>query len=437
MTSANISEEPICYQNEECIHRLSKIADYFLFHNRDIFIRCDDSVMRLFRAKSFFLRRSRGYTPRPILLMKKGKSVLAVGGHLKNTICYTKDRFAFMSQHVGDLENMPTLDVFEETIEHMNKLFEIDPSYIIHDLHPDYLSSKWVQENAKVPTCAIQHHYAHILSVMAEHGIEDNLVGFSLDGTGFGEDGTIWGGEVLICNLRSFHRYAHFETIPMPGGEKAIHEPWRMAVSYLVRSFGMDSDIIQKLFPDKAAQIDIILQMILKGLNSPLTSSCGRLFDAVAAILGLRETVSYEGQAAIQLEAIAEKADQNIDYKIGEFQLAKKSDRFIIDPRDVITNIVKLKLAGESDNNLSKAFHNTLIKIFSRIASQILNEMDIKVVALSGGCFQNMLLLNGLHDELEQRGFNVFTNHQVPVNDGGLALGQAYWGMHNCGRINT
>jgi hydrogenase maturation protein HypF len=369
--------------------------------------------------------------------MKKGESVLAVGGHLKNTVCYTKDRFAFMSQHIGDLENLATLDGFEDTIHHMNNLFEINPSYIIHDLHPDYISTKWVQENAKIPTFAIQHHYAHILSVMAEHGLEDNLVGFSLDGTGFGDDGTIWGGEVLICNLRSFKRYAHFETMPMPGGEKAIHEPWRMAVSYLVRSFGLDSEMIQKLFPDRAAQIDIIVQMISKGLNSPLTSSCGRLFDVVASIVGLRDAVNYEGQAAIQLEAIAEKADQNIKCKIGEFQLAKKSDKFIIETQDVIKNIVNLRLAGEPDYNLSKAFHNALIKVFCRIAGQILREMGIKRVALSGGCFQNMLLLDGLHDELEQKGFKVYTNHQVPVNDGGLALGQAYWGMHNCDRIIT
>ena len=430
MTSANISEEPICFENEECIKRMDHIADCYLLHDREIYIRCDDSVLQIWEEKPFFIRRSRGYSPRPLILSKTGQSVLAVGGHLKNTICLTKDNLAFLSQHIGDLENLQTLIVFEHTINHLQNLFEVEPKCVVHDLHPEYLSTKWVQENAEIPAKPVQHHYAHILSVMAEHRIEDDIIGFALDGTGFGDDGAIWGGEILICNLQTFRRMAHFDYMPMPGGYKAILEPWRMAVSYLHKYFKDETELAQSFFSDRAEQIKIVSQAIEKNINSPATSSCGRLFDAVAAILGIRETVAYEGQAAIMLEALAIKASRNIR-DVGKFELIKKDDHYIIDPNEILHKIVTQKKENKEVTGISCAFHDALIDVFTQIARIIRSETGLKQVALSGGCFQNMFLLQGLQNKLKKNGFQVMTNMEVPVNDGGIALGQAYWGMHN------
>jgi len=430
MTSANISEEPICSENDECINRMDHIADCYLLHDREIYIQCDDSVVQIWDEKPFFIRRSRGYTPRPIILANGGPSVLAVGGHLKNTICLTKEHFAFLSQHIGDLENLQTLNSFEETINHLQNLFEIKPSYVVHDLHPEYLSTKWVQDKLDIPARSVQHHYAHILSVMAEHNIEDDIIGFALDGTGFGEDGAIWGGEILICNIYTFKRVAHFDYLPMPGGDKAILEPWRMAFSYLLKYFEDGTEQAQSLFSDRKEQIKIVSQAIEKNINSPSTSSCGRLFDAVAAILGIRNTVAYEGQAAIMLESLAIMDSNNI-LDIGQFELIKTENQYIINPNEILQKIVKGKREKKEISTISRAFHNALIDVFIRIACMIRSESGLEQVALSGGCFQNLYLLQGLNKKLNKNGFRVMTNIEVPVNDGGLALGQAYWGMHN------
>ena len=430
MTSANISEEPICYDNQECFEQMDQIADCFLLHDRDIYIRCDDSVIQVWEDKSYFIRRSRGYSPRPIILSKGGSSILAVGAQLKNTICLTRDNFAFMSQHIGDLENLKTVQAFEHTIDHLQKIFEIKPDYFIHDLHPEYLSTKWIQEEASVPAKSVQHHYAHILSVMAEHNLEGDIIGFALDGTGYGEDGAIWGGEVIVCNLHTFHRKAHFEYIPMPGGEKAILEPWRMSVSYLLKYLSNGEEVAQSLFSEMADQLKIISQAIEKKINTPQTSSCGRLFDAVAAILGIRKTVSYEGQAAIQLESLAIKSGTDIP-DIGKFELLKKDDQYLIRPNKIIQNIVALNNDARKKAGISLAFHYSLVDVFTRLAEITRAESGINQVALSGGCFQNMFLLKELTSVLTDKEFQVMTNFQVPANDGGISLGQAYWGMHN------
>jgi hydrogenase maturation protein HypF len=431
MTSANMSEEPICYQNEECRQRLGTVADYFLEHNREIYIRCDDSVVRTGNEQLLFIRRSRGYAPRPILLQKKGNSVLAVGGHLKNCICLTRDNLAFVSQHIGDLENFATLQVFEQTIRHMQKLFEIVPQQIIQDLHPEYLSTKWVLENARIPYTGLQHHYAHILSVMAENNLEQTVIGLALDGVGYGTDGTIWGGEVLICDIHNFKRYAHFENVPMPGGDQAILQPWRMAAAYL-RQYTADPDLlIQQLFPQQQPHLGLLQQMIDKKINSPLTSSCGRLFDAVAAILGLKTVVSYEGQAAIILEAKGEKVKGKGTPDIGEMQIKKINGTYLLSTGEIIPKIARYRLENKSVELLSKSFHNCLSAGLVKIAVQAGHDTGIKDIILSGGCFQNMLLLNSLLEGLTGKGFRVYINTQVPANDGGLALGQAYWGMHN------
>jgi hydrogenase maturation protein HypF len=429
-TSANISEEPICFENDECIKHMNHIADCYLLHNRDIYIRCDDSVMQILDEKPIFIRRSRGYSPRPIILSKSGKSVLAVGGHLKNTVCLTKDNLAFLSQHIGDLENLKTFKAFEHTIDHLKNLFEVEPECVICDLHPEYLSTKWSQEDVEIPAKSVQHHFAHILSVMAEHDIEDDIIGFALDGTGYGDDGMIWGGEILVCNLKSFRRMAHFEYLPMPGGDRAILEPWRMAVSYLHKYFENSMDLANSFFRDRTDQISLISQAIEKKINSPYTSSCGRLFDAIAAILGIRDTVAYEGQAAIMLEALAIKATQDIP-DIGEFKLINNDDQYLIDPNEILHNIVTYNKDEKNISGISRAFHEALIEVFTQLASLIRSETGIERVALSGGCFQNMFLLRGLMQRLKKNKFQVLTNAEVPVNDGGIALGQAYWGMHN------
>jgi hydrogenase maturation protein HypF len=409
---------------------MKEIADAFLVHNRDIYIRCDDSVCQTFDGISSFIRRSRGYAPRPLLLAKNSEPVLAVGGQLKNTVCLTRENQAFLSQHIGDLENLSTLHAFEHTISHLKRLFEVEPKALIHDLHPGYLSTRWVEENGRLPAFPVQHHYAHILSVMAEHGLEEEIIGISLDGTGYGQDGKIWGGEILRCDGHQFERLAHFDYVPMPGGEMAIREPWRMAVAYLYRCFENGRELAQSFFPSHADALPLIGKMIKKQLNTPLTSSCGRLFDAVAALLDLRTSVVYEGQAAVVLEAAA------ADYTgllpdIGEFILIKKNNKRLINADDVIRRIVSLKQEGMPVDGISRAFHQSLINLFSRLAADLREEYALRKIALSGGCFQNRLLFSGLLKKLAEMKFDVYVNRQVPANDGGLCLGQAWWGMLN------
>ncbi len=433
MTSANISEEPICYKNDECFERMENISDYFLIHNRDINIRCDDSVQQIYRSDPIFLRRSRGYAPRPVILSEKGASVLALGAHLKNTVCVTRDNLAFVSQHIGDLENLQTLAVFEQTIIHLQKINDIEPQSVIHDLHPEYLSTKWAHENTSARRFGVQHHYAHILSVMAEHGLRERVIGVALDGTGYGSDGSVWGGEILTCDENSFSRAAHFEYRAMPGGEKAIKEPWRMAASYILADDNLENNVLMRLFPERDTECKLINKMIERNLNSPLTSSCGRLFDAVAAILGLRDTVSYEGQAAIILESLARDASTDVLPDIGQIEIIEDGDNLVLSPKQIIRFLIAEKLSGAPVAGLSLAFHSALISGLAEGVKRIKSITGINKVALSGGCFQNFILLEGLHDNLEKSGFQVYINREVPANDGGISLGQAYWGMNNCG----
>ena len=432
MTSANISEEPICYQNDECFERMANIADFFLAHDREINIRCDDSVQHIHNSEAIFLRRSRGYAPRPVILKESGTPVLAVGAHLKNTICITRNNFAFISQHIGDLENLATLGVFEQTITHLQRINEVTPGAVIHDLHPGYLSTNWASEKYSANRYGIQHHYAHILSVMAEYGINEQVIGVALDGTGYGLDQTVWGGEILLCDRASFTRGAHFEHMPMPGGEKAIKEPWRMATGLILTDEELDDDIANELFPEKQVELPLIKQMIEKKINSPLTSSCGRLFDAAAALLGIRDSVSYEAQAAIQMEYMAQNAYTLPAINIGEMQIIDDGSEMIISPAAIIQKLVHKKRQGANIARLCLEFHLSLIGSLVQVNRRLRDKHNINKVALSGGCFQNMILLHGLERNLESEGFQVYINRQVPANDGGISLGQAYWGMHNC-----
>lgn len=423
MTSGNISDEPISYKNEEAFQRLSNIADFFLFHNREIHMRCDDSVARVFDGKPYVLRRSRGYVPFPIKLPFFIEMILACGGELKNTFCLTRGQYAFVSHHIGDLENLETLSSFEEGIKHFKRLFYIEPKAIAYDLHPDYLSTQYALSIQEIPKVGIQHHHAHIVSAMVENGIEGDVIGVALDGTGFGLDKTIWGSEFIKANLKEFDRLAHLKNVPMPGGSKAIIEPWRMAMVYLLEAFGSE---ISQLKIDWMRRIDfqkwdILMKAIEKKINTPLTSSMGRLFDAVSSLLSIRDEVHYEGQAAIELEMIAEPTVR----ETYPFSIQKDEESMLIHPTGMIRAIVHDLLRGISPSVISGKFHRTIAKLIVETCEAIRFHDGLSRVVLSGGVFQNILLLSLVTEGLRKSGFDVYTHHLVPTNDGGISLGQA------------
>ena len=423
MTSGNVSDEPIAYQDEEAIDRLRHIADYFLLHNREIYMRCDDSVTRIFEEKPYILRRSRGYVPFPIKLFFPLEMILACGGELKNTFCLTRGPYAFMSHHIGDLENLETLTSFEEGIEHFKKLFYIEPKAVAYDLHPDYLSTQYALSVPNIQKVGIQHHHAHIVSVMAENGIDGDVIGVALDGTGFGLDGTVWGGEFIRADLRDFDRLAHLKMVPMPGGSMAIKEPWRMAMVYLSESFGDD---VRDLRIDLMKRVDlkkweVLQRMIEKKINTPWTSSMGRFFDAVSSILSVRDEVHYEGQAAIELEMVA-------DFGVKEeypFHLQKEARPMVIDPKEIVRGVVRDLVKGYPSSKISGKLHRAIARIIVETCDTIRYEKRLNRVALSGGVFQNMFLLSLVTKGLKESGFEVYTHHLVPTNDGGISLGQA------------
>ncbi|HTZ95740.1 MAG TPA: carbamoyltransferase HypF [Terriglobales bacterium] len=424
MTSGNLSEEPIAIGNEEAVSRLQGLADYFLVHNRDILLRCDDSVLRVDRGVTRQLRRSRGFVPVPVFLKDEQPSVLAVGGELKNTICLTKGKNAFLSQHVGDLENVESYGFFREAIDHLEKILEIRPEILAYDLHPDYFSTKWVLQQNGVKLCGVQHHHAHIASCMAENHLDGRVIGFSLDGTGYGTDGNIWGGEVLIADYAAFERAAHLEYAPMPGGAVAIHEPWRMALSYLFHHFGEDfrnADIpfVQQLDLQKS---ELLIRMSEHRLNSPLTSSCGRLFDAVAALIGIRQRVNYEAQAAIELEMAISPTASGEGYPL---DLIPDGNHWIIGTRPLFQSLVSDLERRTSIGAISRRFHDGLVNVFIRLATMLRNQTSLNRVCLSGGTFNNVYLSEQVESRLVEAGFEVFTHHEVPAGDGGLSLGQA------------
>ena len=423
MTSGNVSDEPIAYRNQEARSRLLNIADYFVFHNREIHMRCDDSVTRVFEGTPYILRRSRGYVPFPVKLSYPLEMILACGGELKNTFCLTRGPYAFMSHHIGDLENLETLTSFEEGIEHFKRLFYIEPKAVAYDLHPDYLSTQYALSIPEIPKVGVQHHHAHIVSCMAENGVEGDVIGVALDGTGFGMDGTIWGGEFLKANLRDFVRLAHLKKVPMPGGSMAIKEPWRMAMAYLsealgeeVKDFGID--LMKRVDTQKW---DILKRMIEKKINTPSTSSMGRLFDAISSLLSLRDEVHYEGQAAIELEMIA-------DHEVREvysFHIQKDECPMAIDPVEIIRGVVSDLTKGISPSKISGKFHRTIACLIIETCEAIRSKEGLNRVVLSGGVFQNIFLLSLVTKELKRSGFEVYTHHLVPANDGGISLGQA------------
>jgi hydrogenase maturation protein HypF len=422
MTSGNISEEPIAIDNEEALRRLSGIADYFLVHNREIYLRNDDSVVRVSGEKVRMIRRSRGYAPVPISIKRDMRPTLACGPFLANTVCLAKGSNAFLSQHVGDLENLETLAAFEMTIGHLRAILEIDPEVIAYDLHPDYLSTRYALAQQGIVKIGVQHHHAHIASCMGENGVSGPVIGLAMDGTGYGTDGTIWGGEILIADFHHFERAGHFQKAPLPGGEAAIREPWRMALAYLYQTFGkglfdLPVEFVTHLDPRKA---EIILTMIERNVNAPQTSSCGRLFDGVAALLGLRDRVSYRGQAAVELEM-----DMGGDEGAYSASVSEEEGKLIISHIPIIRGIVADLLNGVDRGIISRRFHNTLVRLFTDACIGLRERRKLNRVALSGGVFQNVFLLEELERTLGEMGFEVYTHGTVPTNDGGISLGQA------------
>lgn len=421
-TSANVSDEPICFLDSDARQRLAGIADHILLHNRRIRIRSDDSVVRADDGSEMVLRRSRGFAPAPIrTTISFEKQVLACGAELKNTFCLARDNYAFISHHIGDLENLETLKSFTEGIEHFKRLFYLHPEVIAHDLHPEYLSTKYALTlSDDLPRVGVQHHHAHIASCLADNNADGDVIGVALDGLGFGTDGCLWGGEFFVANLLDAERVGHLKNVPLPGGARAIREPWRMAAVYLQRAFG---DEFVKLDIELTNSLDAVAwrsirSMIATGTNSPETSSMGRLFDAVSSLLGLRNRVNFEGQAAIELETIADN-HQTSGYN---FAVDENGE---IDAAPVIREAVEDLLNGVSKAVVSGRFHLGVAQLIDSMALQIRERYGLTRVALSGGVFQNMILLKRTRELLKRNGFEVLTHHRVPPNDGGISLGQA------------
>lgn len=446
MTSGNLSEEPIVCDNNEALRKLGNIVDGYLLHNRGIFMRVDDSVVRVqstertvqsedgqnqqpgINSELFFIRRSRGYAPDPVPLASDGPEVLGCGADLKNTFTLTKGRFAVPSQHIGDMENYETLKFFEEALGNLKAVYRVEPREIVHDLHPGYLSTKWaVEEAARMNVAAhgVQHHYAHIGSVMAEHGLTDRVIGIALDGTGYGIDGNLWGGEFLIAGTDGFDRAGQFKYVPLPGGEAAIKEPWKTAVSYLCDAGGGNAAglLEQAGFMQRygADAVETVIQISRAGDFSPLSSGAGRLFDAVSALLGICDRNTFEGEAAIALEA-ATRAGIEDEYPV-EFR--RTNEYTVVDFSPVLLGIVG-ELNRIPRDVIATKFHNTVCRVITDLAQGISERTGIKDVALSGGTFQNLFVLNRTAARLSRQGLRVHLNRAMPCNDACISLGQAY-----------
>jgi hydrogenase maturation protein HypF len=424
MTSGNVSDEPICYTDDDARERLNNLADYFLFHDRRIHIRTDDSVVRVHQGREMTLRRSRGFAPAPVhTSFKFEREILACGAELKNTFCLARDHYAFVSHHIGDLENLETLSSFTEGIEHYKRLFHLRPRVVAYDLHPEYLSTKYAHSLEDIQDrIGVQHHHAHIASCMADNRIEGEVIGVAMDGLGFGTDGRMWGGEFFVANFTEAERIAHLEYVPLPGGARAVREPWRMAAVYLHRTFG--DDFLKLKFPF-VENLDVrawttLNKMAQTGLNSPQTSSMGRLFDAVSGMLGLRATVNYEGQAAIELEAIASRSRGIQGY---EFEIDARAG--VIRAEALIRRVVEDLLEGVPPSEISARFHLSVAHFIVTLARHTRAERRLGRVVLSGGVFQNIFLLETICRLLKADGFEVFTHSRVPTNDGGISFGQA------------
>jgi hydrogenase maturation protein HypF len=448
MTSGNLSEEPIATGNDEARERLATLADAFLMHNRDIHIRCDDSVIRVFtnnqlpdaqpdgldtsrdepaelfdhRTNTYPIRRSRGYSPFPVKLPFDAPQILAAGSELKNTFCITNKNYAFLSHHIGDMENYETLKSFEQGVKHFERLFRVKPAAIAYDLHPNYLATRYALDRAEregIAGVAVQHHHAHIAACIAEHGLDGTrpVIGMAFDGTGYGEDGAIWGGEILIADYKSYQRRFHLEYFALPGGDVAIKKPARTALALLWK-LGLEwNERLQPIAEFSERDLVILRTQLERKINTPMTSSMGRLFDAAAALAGVRQQVNYEGQAAIEFEALADPAEER-EYPFGVGQ-----DQ--VQVNNVFEQLIHDVESGVPVSKISARFHNGLAQCVLDICLKIRSEIQIDEVALSGGVWQNITLLGRTLSLLKKEGFRVYIHREVPANDGGLSLGQA------------
>jgi len=423
-TSGNVSDEPIAYRDDDALATLGGLADAFLGHDRPIHTRADDSVVRVFRGREMPLRRSRGYAPEPVRVAAAfPRPVLACGAALKNTFCLAKGHRAFVSPHIGDLENAETLRSFTTGIAHFQRLFDVTPEVVAYDLHPEYLSSKYaagLADDRGLAAVGVQHHHAHIASCLAGHGEEGPVIGVAFDGTGFGTDGTLWGGEFLVATLAAFRRAGHLVPVPLPGGAAAIRQPWRMAAAYLAAAFPGGPPAGLGVARRREAQWASVLTLARRGLNSPLTSSAGRLFDAAAALLDVRDTVHYEGQAAIELEQLAAPGET------GGYPVAIEPGEVVtIRGADLIAAMAGDLARGTDRAVIAARFHHAVAGLIAGGCAALRDRYGLGTVALSGGVFQNALLLHATVARLADAGFRVLTHTQVPCNDGGISLGQA------------
>lgn len=426
MTSGNLSDEPIVVDNGEAIKKLSSIADFFLLHDRGIYMRVDDSILRMDGKAKRLIRRARGFVPDVIPLRddEEMEEVFAAGSLLKNTFCITKGMNAILSQHIGDLENFEAMEFYKETLRNLKNTFRAVPRIVAHDLHPDYLSTAFALEYAKdngIPphrVIPVQHHHAHVAGVMAEHGLKNEVIGVSFDGTGLGTDGCVWGGEFLIAGRRDFKRAAHLEYVRLPGGDIAAKEPWRMALAHLLAAGASGS--FKEIKHRMGKKADTIEDMIKKGVNSPYTSSMGRLFDAVASIIGVRDEITFEAEAAIELESIADR-DETLCYPFAFIG----SEPVRIDPAPLIMALVKDLDSGVSKETIAGKFHNSVSQMTLQAADMLRKSSGINDIVLTGGVFQNSFLSKLSAELLEKAGFKVYMNEKIPSNDGGVSLGQA------------
>ena len=422
MTSGNYSDEPLVIGNDEALSVLSSLADFFLMNDRDILTREDDSIVRNTRYGAMIIRRARGFVPDPLKLPRTYPEILACGGELKNTVCINRSGEAFLSQHMGDMESERTLNFFEDTVKHLSKYIGVEPEVIVHDDHPDYLSTKWALEQKAKRRISVQHHEAHLAACLGEWGeIDREVIGFSMDGSGYGSDGNIWGGEIFTGRLHEFERSAHFEYVVMPGGDMAVKEPWRMALAYLYHAFGQETTKYSESFmsrhQDKA---DTVLKIIEKRIRSPFTSSLGRLFDGIGSLAGLVDIATYEGEGAVMLE-MSSSEDTGKQYT---FEIREEEDVLVIGIATLIRSVADDIKKGSDCGEISSKFHRGIITIFAKLAEQLREKTGIGSVALSGGCFQNRILLEGLTGELEENGFEVFYHRNLPPGDGSLSFGQ-------------
>ena len=416
LTSGNLSDEPIVIDNDDAVDKLTRIADAVLIYNREIYNRTDDSVVFSVNEKERLIRRSRGYSPEPVNLDINADGIFAAGAELVNCFCIGKGNQAILSQHIGDLKNLETLEFYSESFDRFKKLFRSEPSFVAHDMHPDYLSTRFAKD-LKIKSIEVQHHHAHIASCMAEHNLNEKVIGISMDGTGYGDDGHIWGGEFFVCDLAGYRRFSHFEYIPLPGGDAVTKEPWRTGISYLYKFYGkellnLDLPFIKAI---DSAKLKLIIQAIEKNINCPLSSSAGRLFDAVAAITDVCPVSTFHAEAPMRLESVA-GAGIDIGYP---FDLGK-----VVSFESTIKAIVEDISDGIDAAEISAKFHNTVINVIFAVASQMRKETGINKVVMSGGTFQNKYILSRLEKILEKEGFDVYSHLKVPSNDGGIALGQ-------------